>query len=85
MLVLTRRKQERIVIGDDIEITVVAIQGDQVRLGIAAPPSVTVHRREVYDAIQEQNRQAAEASAEALQAALRLHAPDSGTGRSAPG
>ena len=78
MLVLTRRKQERIVIGDDIEITVVAIQGDQVRLGIVAPPSVTVHRKEVYDAIQEQNRQAAEASADALRAALGGPTPGAG-------
>ncbi len=75
MLVLTRRKQERIIIGDDIEVTVVAIQGDQVRLGIAAPPSVTIHRKEVYDAIQQENRRAAEASAEALRTAFARPSP----------
>lgn len=52
MLVLSRKVDETIVIGDDIELMVVAIQGDKVRLGIQAPKHVSVHRREVYDAIQ---------------------------------
>ena len=51
MLVLSRKKNESIVIGDDVFIVVVEIRGDKVRLGIAAPKSVTVHRREVYDRI----------------------------------
>ena len=51
MLVLSRKKNESIVIGDDVFIVVVAIQGDKVRLGIDAPKSVTVHRREIYDRI----------------------------------
>lgn len=51
MLVLSRKKNERIVISDDIELTVVEIRGDKVRLGINAPPSISIHRREVYDAI----------------------------------
>jgi carbon storage regulator len=51
MLVLTRKKNETIVINDDISIVVVEIRGDKVRLGIEAPREVTVHRREVYDAI----------------------------------
>lgn len=51
MLVLARKHRESIVIGDDIEITVVAIRGDKVRLGVKAPNSISVHRREVYDAI----------------------------------
>jgi len=51
MLVLSRKKNETIVIGDDITITVVDIRGDKVRLGIDAPKEVSVHRREVYDAI----------------------------------
>ena len=51
MLVLSRKKSETIVIGDDIVITVVEIRRDKVRLGIEAPKEVTVHRREVYEAI----------------------------------
>ena len=51
MLVLSRQRDETIMIGDDIEITVVDIRGDKVRLGITAPRSVQVHRREVYDTI----------------------------------
>ena len=51
MLVLSRKKNESIVINDDISIVVVEIRGDKVRLGIEAPREVPVHRREVYDAI----------------------------------
>ena len=52
MLVLSRQKDESIVIGDDVEITIVDVRGDKVRLGINAPKNIPVHRREVYDAIQ---------------------------------
>lgn len=52
MLVLSRKKDERIVIGDNISLCVVEIRSDKVRLGIEAPPEITVHRQEVYDAIQ---------------------------------
>ena len=52
MLVLTRRRDEKIMIGDEIEITVVDIGSDKVRLGINAPKSVPVHRREVYESKQ---------------------------------
>jgi carbon storage regulator len=52
MLVVSRKKNEKIVINDDIEIVVVEIRGDKVRLGINAPKEVPVHRQEVYDAIQ---------------------------------
>ena len=51
MLVLSRKKNESIVINDDIRIVVVEIRGDKVRLGVEAPVEVPVHRREVYDAI----------------------------------
>ena len=51
MLVLSRKKNESIVINDDIAIVVVEIRGDKARLGIEAPKEVPVHRREVYDAI----------------------------------
>ncbi len=54
MLVLSRKKNESIIINDDITLTVVEIRGDKVRLGIEAPKSVTVHRQEVYEAIQNQ-------------------------------
>jgi carbon storage regulator len=52
MLILARKRNEQIVIGDDIVLTVVAIRGGNVRLGIEAPSNVTVHRKEVYEAIQ---------------------------------
>lgn len=51
MLVLSRKKNESLMIGDDIVLTVVEIRGDKVRLGIHAPSNVPVHRQEVYDAI----------------------------------
>ena len=62
MLVLTRRMDESIVIGDDIRVTVVAIKGDHVRLGVEAPRATPIHREEVYEEIQQENRAAAAAS-----------------------
>lgn len=59
MLVLTRRLNQSIKIGDDIEITVIEVRGDQVRLGVAAPKNVSVHRKEVYLQIQQENRASA--------------------------
>ncbi len=59
MLVLSRQRDETIMIGDNIEITVVDIRGDKVRLGITAPTQIAVHRKEVYDAIRKENEQAA--------------------------
>ncbi|MEO9594024.1 carbon storage regulator CsrA [Rhodopirellula bahusiensis] len=64
MLVLSRKKNESIVINNDIKIVVVEIRGDKVRLGVEAPREVPVHRREVYDAIQ-RNNEAADANAPA--------------------
>ena len=63
MLILSRRVNEKIVIGDDIVVSVVEVRGDQVKLGIEAPQSVKVFREEVYDAIQDENRKAAASSA----------------------
>lgn len=57
MLVLSRKKNESIVINDDIEIVVVEIHGDKVRLGITAPKHVPVHRREVYDDIKKEEEE----------------------------
>ena len=59
MLVLSRQKDQTIMIGDNVEITVVDIRGDKVRLGITAPSEIPVHRKEVYDAIKQENREAA--------------------------
>jgi len=59
MLVLSRQRDETIMIGDDVEITVVDIRGDKVRLGITAPRHIQVHRKEVYEAIKRENQQAA--------------------------
>ena len=58
MLVLSRQRDQSIIIGDDIVITVVDIRGDKVRLGIDAPQEIPVHRREVYEAIQRENLRA---------------------------
>lgn len=60
MLVLSRQRDETIMIGDDIEITVVDIRGDKVRLGITAPTKIAVHRKEVYEAIKAENQRAAQ-------------------------
>ncbi|MDX6151706.1 MULTISPECIES: carbon storage regulator CsrA [Marinococcus] len=57
MLVLTRKKKESIRVGDDIAITVLGIEGDQVKLGIDAPEHIDIHRQEVYVSIQQENRQ----------------------------
>ena len=59
MLVLSRQRDESIIIGDNIVVTIVDVRGDKVRLGIEAPREVSVHRREVYEAIQRENQQAA--------------------------
>lgn len=56
MLVLSRQRDESIIIGDNIVITVVDIRGDKVRLGINAPTEIPVHRQEVYEAIQRENQ-----------------------------
>ena len=66
MLVLTRKKEQSIIISDDIEITVVDVQGEQVRLGISAPKNVSIYRKEIYLEIQKENRAAAEVKAVSL-------------------
>ena len=64
MLVLSRQRDETIMIGDEIEVTVVDIRGDKVRLGISAPKEIAVHRKEVYEAIKRENRAAAQVKPE---------------------
>ena len=67
MLVLSRQRDETIMIGDDIEITVVDIRGEKVRLGINAPAHVPVHRKEVYEAIKREKEAQAAASGQAAE------------------
>ena len=71
MLVLSRLRDEAIMIGDGIEITVVDIRGDKVRLGIAAPREVQVHRKEVYEAIRRENAEASRVQIDDLSIADR--------------
>src|SRR5271155_1372639 len=75
MLVLSRHRDESIIIGDDIVITVVDIRGDKVRLGIAAPIEISVHRQEVYEAIQRENRQASRLEPQDARQIARLTQP----------
>ncbi|MFO7903883.1 MAG: carbon storage regulator CsrA [Pirellulaceae bacterium] len=60
MLVLSRHRDESIMIGDEIVVTIVDVRGDKVRLGIDAPQDIPVHRQEVYEAIQRENRKASQ-------------------------
>ena len=64
MLVLSRQRDESIMIGDDVEITIVDVRGDKVRLGITAPKNIPVHRREIYDAIQREKGQTSDSDAQ---------------------
>ncbi|WP_108664183.1 carbon storage regulator CsrA [Euzebya rosea] len=79
MLVLTRRANESIMIGDDIVITVLDVRGDQIRLGIKAPRSVAVHREEVYAELQEANQAAASPSKAAMANLSKLLPPGTGS------
>jgi len=68
MLALTRKKGESIIIGENIEVTVLSVQGEVVKLGIAAPRAIPVNRKEIYEQIMEQNKKASEAPAGKLTA-----------------
>jgi carbon storage regulator len=68
MLILTRRPGERVVIGDEILVTVMGVSGHTVRLGIAAPEGIPIYREEIWLAVMEENRAAAEAHVDALPA-----------------
>ena len=67
MLVLSRKKNEKIVIDENIVITIVEVRGDKVRLGIEAPREVPIHRSEVYDAIQSEQNSASETENDATE------------------
>jgi carbon storage regulator len=85
MLVLTRRVNERIVIGDDIVVTVLKVNHDQVRIGIEAPRDVDVHREEVYLQLKEANLAAAAARPEQLEQLRAMGARTGGGDTAAPG
>lgn len=63
MLALTRKTNESIMIGNDVEITILEIKGEQVKIGISAPKSIPIYRKEIYIQIQEANKEAAESEA----------------------
>jgi carbon storage regulator len=77
MLVLTRKKGQSVMIGHDIEISLIDIQGDQVRLGIKAPKSVAVHRKEIYEEIRRENQLATMSSRVGIDR-LKTQRPDAG-------
>ena len=62
MLILSRKLNERIMIGDEISVSIIEIRGDQVRIGVDAPRNVKVFRQEVYDAIKAENKAASESA-----------------------
>lgn len=85
MLVLSRQRDESIIIGDNIVITVVDIRGDKVRLGIQAPTEIPVHRQEVYEAIQRENLRAAGLDPEGAQPIVKPAAGRKNVKPSSPG
>jgi len=72
LLILTRKVGESVAIGDDIQVSVVEIKGNQVKIGIRAPRDVTVHREEIYLKIQEENKRASQVSKDILGSAEDL-------------
>ena len=72
MLVLTRKNNETLVIGKDITVTVLEIQGDRVKLGIDAPKDISIHRKEIFDAIAEENKLATTIKPEQLSQLAKL-------------
>jgi len=85
MLVLSRQRDETIMIGDEIEISVVDIRGDKVRIGINAPTRIAVHRKEVYDAIRAENAQASRLGATDLDSIAQTVTPGPARRASATG
>ena len=82
MLVLTRKLGESVTIGDNIKISVIDIKGRQVRLGIEAPPEMTIHREEIYAKIQEENQRAAMMKSVNMEKLARIF-PSGGPGKEA--
>ncbi len=75
MLVLTRKTDESVIIGDEIAVTVLGVEGDHVKLGITAPRKVSVHRQEVYEQIKEANEAAARSASTDVSSVLKLLPP----------
>lgn len=71
MLVLSRKKEQSLMIGNDIELTIIDIQGDQVKIGLKAPKNVSIYRKELYLEIQEENKKAAAAGIVELDSILQ--------------
>ncbi len=84
MLILTRRPGERVVIGGEVLVTIMDVSGQTVRVGIEAPGGVPIYREEIWLAVTEENRAAAKAAGDALEAAPGLTAPPRGGGASSP-
>ncbi|GBC96459.1 Carbon storage regulator [bacterium HR16] len=78
MLVLTRKVNQSIVIGDEIEVVVLEVRGEQVRIGVRAPRTIAVHRKEIYEQIRQENLNAASVSADDL-TSLQVRLADEGT------
>ena len=81
MLVLTRRANQSIMIGSDVVVTVLEVRGDQVRIGIDAPRSISVHREEVFRELEAANRAAASPGSGALEGLASLRPPPEGRRR----
>ena len=75
MLILSRKMNEKIMIGEDVSITIIEIRGDQVKIGVEAPKTVKVFRQEVYEAIQRENRQASRLNPQDARQVERLGTP----------
>lgn len=71
MLVLTRKKGQSIIIGDNVEVTIIEVNGDQIRVGIKAPNEVSIYRKEVYLEIEEENKKAAGTKVKNLEGILK--------------
>lgn len=72
MLVLSRKRDESIIIGDEIVITVVDIRGEQIKIGVTAPKDVSIHRHEIYEAIQEENKAASRSNLQNLSGLVKV-------------
>lgn len=84
MLVLSRKKNEKIVIGDDVIVTVLEIRGDQIQLGISAPREVSIHRMEVYESIKRVTEEASRSTTDSVDELRKLRRKDSDSSSDTP-
>ncbi|MFH1740728.1 MAG: carbon storage regulator CsrA [bacterium] len=80
MLVLSRKRDESIIIGDNVVVTIIDIKGEQVKLGVSAPKAISIHRKEVYEAIQAENLAASRPEAQNLASLAKVLAKASPAG-----